>query len=128
MAEYIEFKAPEIGVNRVKQVKPSNKVIRNVWNMQLSQAKMDDLPLPTTNEEAISQIQTTLKMLDETEDFVATTLGLSKKQKDAMEDLSQEELGDLSGRLQAALLGIPDDAVDTDEEDEPNPKSGSAKE
>ncbi|WP_407886046.1 phage tail tube assembly chaperone [Levilactobacillus sp. N40-8-2] len=123
MADYIEFKAPEIGVNRVKKIKPTNKIIRKVLVLQLTQSKSfsmkDD---PETTEEMQTYVDGTIKLIDETEDFLATTLSLNKKQKDSLEDLTQEELGDLSGRLQFALMHVDEDVPDTDGEDEPNPK------
>lgn len=123
MAEYIEFKAPEIGMNRTKKILPINKVVRKVLALELTQAKVmamkDD---PETVDEVEEYVNGTLKFMDETEDFLITTLGLNKKQQDALEDLTQEQLGELSGRLQLALLHVDQSVPDTDEEDEPDPK------
>lgn len=123
MVDYIEFKAPELGINRVKKIKPTNKIIRKVLVLQLTQSKTFNMnDNPETAEEMQDYVDGTIKLIDETEDFLATTLSLNKKQKDSLEDLTQEELGELSGRLQFALMHVDEDVPDTDEEDEPNPK------
>ncbi|MCT3589313.1 hypothetical protein EFS21_01600 [Levilactobacillus brevis] len=123
MEEYIEFKAPEIGLNRAKKVVPTNRVIRKVLAVQLSQAKTTSVTdTPETVEEMETYTNAAIKLLDDTEDFLTATLGLNKKQQEALEDLTQEQLGSLSGRLQALLMHVDDSAPDTDQEDEPDPK------
>ncbi|MGY0229484.1 phage tail tube assembly chaperone [Levilactobacillus brevis] len=123
MEEYIEFKAPEIGLNRAKKVVPTNRVIRKVLAVQLSQAKTTSVTdTPETVEEMENYTNAVIKLLDDTEDFLTATLGLNKKQQEALEDLTQEQLGSLSGRLQALLMHVDDSAPDTDQEDEPDPK------
>jgi len=125
MADYIEFKAPEIGINRAKKVAPTNKIIRKVLALELTQAKvvaMDMNSDPETIDEAEERVNGMLKYMDDTEDFLATTLGLSKKQKDSLEDLTQNGLANLSMRLQSELLRVNPDEPDTDKEDEPDPK------
>lgn len=123
MEEYIEFKAPEIGLNRAKKVVPTNRVIRKVLAVQLSQAKTTSVTdTPETVEEMETYTNAAIKLLDDTEDFLTATLGLNKKQQEALEDLTQEQLGSLSGRLQALLMHVDDSAPDTDQEDEQDPK------
>ncbi|WP_334427236.1 MULTISPECIES: phage tail tube assembly chaperone [unclassified Levilactobacillus] len=123
MAEYIEFKAPEIGMNRTKKILPTNKIVRKVLTLELTQAKVMAMKdNPETVDEVEEYVNGTLKFMDETEDFLTTTLGLNKKQQEALEELTQEQLGELSGRLQVTLLHVDQSVSDTDEEDEPDPK------
>lgn len=123
MAEYIEFKAPEVGMNRTKKILPTNKIVRKVLTLELTQAKVMDMKdNPETVDEVEEYVNGTLKFMDETEDFLTTTLGLNKKQQEALEELTQEQLGELSGRLQVALLHVDQSVPDTDEEEEPDPK------
>lgn len=133
MSEFIEFKAPEIGLNRAKKILPTNKVMRRVWAMQLAQAKLtkaseDSDVDPLTLDGAAEISEQSLKFMDDVEDFLATTLGLTKKQRESIDDLTQEQTGELIARLQVALLYGDANVPDTDEEDEPNPKLESAKE
>lgn len=123
MAEYIEFKAPEVGMNRTKKILPTNKIVRKVLTLELTQAKVMAMKdNPETVDEVEEYVNGTLKFMDETEDFLTTTLGLNKKQQEALEELTQEQLGELSGRLQVALLHVDQSVPDTDEEEEPDPK------
>lgn len=125
MSEFIEFKAPEIGLNHAKKIKPTNKVMRRVWSLQLAQAKAATEEDPTDFESLENSVKSGLSLLDATEDFLTTTLSLSKKQQDALEDLTQDELGELAGRLQVLIIKADRDIPDTDAEDEPDPKSDS---
>ncbi|MGX6429582.1 phage tail tube assembly chaperone [Levilactobacillus yonginensis] len=127
MIEYIEFSAPEIGLNETKKIKPSNRNMRKIWNLQLIQAKAfssEGKELQTFDDLQKEHYQA-IELLDKTEEFLTTTLGLNKKQQDRLEDLTNDEIGELSGRLQYALSDINPNAEDTDKEDEPDPKSDS---
>ena len=127
MIEYIEFSAPEIGLNETKKIKPSNRNMRKIWNLQLIQAKAfssEGKELQTFDDLQKEHDQA-IELLDKTEEFLITTLGLNKKQQDRLEDLTNDEIGELSGRLQYALSDINPNAEDTDKEDEPDPKSDS---
>lgn len=127
MIEYIEFSAPEIGLNETKKIKASNRNMRKIWNLQLIQAKAalsEDKELKTLDDLQKEHDQA-IELLDKVEEFLTTTLGLNKKQQDRLEDLSNRETGELAGRLQYELSKISQNAEDTDKEDEPDPKSDS---
>jgi len=125
MIEYIEFSAPEIGLNETKKIKPSNRNMRKIWNLQLIQAKAfsNEDKEPQTFDDLQKEHDQAIELLDKTEEFLTTTLVLNKKQQDRLEDLTNDEIGELSGRLQYALSDINPNAEDTDKEDEPDPKS-----
>lgn len=129
MSEIVKFTAPEIGVNKAKELKPTNKIVRRVWALQLEQVKEQNVDAPETIDDLEDSFTKAMKLMDDTESFIVDTLKLSKKQTDALEDLTQEELGELCGRLMAAVLGVEKvDESESDEESEPNPKSESANE
>jgi len=99
--------------------------MRKIWNLQLIQAKAfssEGKELQTFDDLQKEHDQA-IELLDKTEEFLTTTLGLNKKQQDRLEDLTNDEIGELSGRLQYALSDINPNSEDTDKEDEPDPKS-----
>ena len=112
MADSIEFKAPEIGLNKVIKVAKTNGNLRQVWQFQLTLAKAsaDD------EHSDIEELQSALALLDQAEAFLATLLKLTAKQKNALEEIDQATLFGLVNRLSLALQGLePKDIEDRED-------------
>ncbi len=123
MAEIIKFAAPEIGIKKAREIKPTNKLIRQTWKLQLEQVKTSNQDDPTTVDDLEGSFNAAIKLMDDSEDFLVAALKLNGKQRDLLEDLTQEELGNLVGRLMYALMNIDGKNHQSDEAIEPDPKS-----
>lgn len=115
MAETIDFKAPEIGLNKAVKVAKSNGNLRKVWQLQLALAESE------TDKELTVEEETTLALtlLDKSEAFLIDLLKLNAKQKQALEDTDQKTLYVLVAQLSAKLQGV---SIEPTAEDEEAPK------
>lgn len=123
MSELIKVTAPEIGMNKAKSIKPTNKLMRRIWSLQLKEMKLSQYDgEEITDENVIELYEKSIENLDDIEDFLVDVLSLNKTQKDKLEDLTQVELEQLAVRVQMTILQTNGNEGPSDEEVEPDPK------
>lgn len=109
-------------MNKPTFVKTSNKNMRKTLQYQLDQAKAQDI----ADKEPDEQIELSLKLIDDTEDYIVDMLGLDDKGKDKLENLELEQSTEIATRISLRLNGLTDQEIDKifaddgedDEEDE----------
>lgn len=101
----------KIHVEKLKktfEVKPTNKVIRSVYQFQLDASKLSNIT-KNTNVEAYANA---IKLIDLIENFLTQTLGLSKTEaKKLDEDFEQDDITEMANYVCGRLLGMSDEDI-----------------
>lgn len=91
-------------------IKQSVKNMRKTYKLQLTFAKNGDME-GKTDEELVEGM---LNTFDEAINYVSSLLKLNDKQKEELEDLSQDELLDTANTIAMKLMGIKEADVKDD--------------
>lgn len=104
----VQLRFKELGMNKPTFVKTSNKNMRKTLQYQLDQAKAQDI----ADKEPDEQIQLSLKLIDDTEDYIADMLGLDEKGKNRLENLELEQSTEIATRISLRLNGLSEQEID----------------
>lgn len=104
----VQLRFTQLGMNKPTFVKTSNKNMRKTLQYQLDQAKAQDIG----NKEPDEQIELSLKLIDDTEDYIVDMLGLDEKGKDKLENLELEQSTEIATRISLRLNGLSDQEID----------------
>lgn len=104
----VQLRFTQLGMNKPTFVKTSNKNMRKTLQYQLDQAKAQDIG----DKEPDEQIQLSLKLIDDTEDYIVDMLGLDDKGKDKLENLELEQSTEIATRISLRLNGLSDQEID----------------
>lgn len=91
-------------------IKQSVKNMRKTYKLQLVFSRNGDMEGKTDEE----LVEAMLDTFDEAIDYVSTLLNLSDKQKEELEDLSQDELLDTANTIAMKLMGIKAEDIKED--------------
>lgn len=108
-------------------VKASNKNMRKVYEQQLKMAKIDAANDTDADTDITETFKNNLAVIDSTEDFITTTLKLTAKQRDALEDLDQAETVDMANHISMRLLGMSEKDIKEANEPEAEEAGGQEK-
>ena len=94
-------------------VKPTNKVIRSVYQYQLDSAKLSDVK----NKKAVEIFSNAIAQIDRTENFLSQTLGLSKKESEKLDDeFELNDISEMANYVAQRLMGMSDEDIKESEE------------
>ncbi len=95
-------------LDKTFEVKPTNKVIRSVYQFQYDASKLSSIT-DTTNIEAYVNA---IKLIDLIENFLTQTLCLSKAEaKKLDEDFEQDDISEMANYVCGRLLGMSDEDI-----------------
>jgi hypothetical protein len=101
----------KIHVEKLKktfEVKPTNKVIRSVYQFQLDSAKLSNVQ----GKKPVELFSDAIKMIDNIEDFLVKTLGLSKEEaKKLDDDFDQADISEMANYVASRLMGMSDEDI-----------------
>lgn len=104
----VQLRFKELGMNKPTFVTTSNKNMRKTLQYQLDQAKAQDIG----DKEPDEQIELSLKLIDNTEDYIVDMLGLDDKGKNKLENLELEQSTEIATRISLRLNGLSDQEID----------------
>ncbi len=104
----VQLRFTQLGMNKPTFVKTSNKNMRKTLQYQLDQAKAQDIG----DKEPDEQIELSLKLIDDTEDYIVDMLGLDDKGKNKLENLELEQSTEIATRISLRLNGLSDQEID----------------
>ena len=104
----------KIHVDKLKKtfaVKPTNKVMRSVYQFQLDSAKLSNMQGKKSSE----VFSDAIKLIDNIEGFLTNTLGLSKAEaKKLDDDFGQEDISEMANYVASRLMGMSDEEIKED--------------
>lgn len=109
----VKVDASVLGIKKPVELKESNRNIKATLKLQVLLNKLSKLNEDTTYEEYLDM---SIKIQEETQDYIVNMLKLSDQQQEKLEDLEQEETGALITSIVEKILHL-DEAVK--EEDDP---------
>jgi Protein of unknown function (DUF1268). len=100
--------AKELGIKKVIEVEPTNKVVRDTWKIQKTQVKMKIKQASRADsEDAIEEmLDLMLATQDEMISYIINTLRLTSAQAKKIDDMTFNETVDLANKISAEILGI----------------------
>lgn len=101
----------KIHVDKLKKtfdVKPTNKVMRSVYQFQLDSAKLSNMQ----GKKSAEVFSDAIKLIDNIEGFLTNTLGLSKAEaKKLDDDFGQEDISEMANYVASRLMGMSDEEI-----------------
>lgn len=109
----VKINAKILGINKPIEVKESNRNLKLAMKLQIKFAKNSEID----SDDALESINGLLEIEEATTEFISTVLRLNEKQQEELEDLDQEETGDLLQEVLSKLLHLDE----TEDEDNGEP-------
>ncbi|MGK4125687.1 phage tail tube assembly chaperone [Limosilactobacillus vaginalis] len=101
-------------LNKTFDVTPTNKVIRSVYQFQLDSAKLSNVQ----GKKAVDIFSDAIKMIDNIENFLTKTLGLSKEESKKLDDeFEQGDITEMANYVASRLMGMPDKEIKEEQAD-----------
>lgn len=105
----VKINAKILGINKPIEVKESNRNLKLAMKLQIKFAQNSEID----SDDAMESIAGLLEIEEATTEFISTVLRLNEKQQESLEDLDQEETGELLQEVLSKLLHL--DEVEEDE-------------
>lgn len=104
----------KIHVEKLKktfEVKPTNKLMRSVYQFQLDSAKLSNME----GKKSTEFFENAIKLIDNIEGFLVNTLGLSKAEaKKLDDDFEQADIAEMANYVSSRLMGLTDEDIKAD--------------
>ena len=101
-------------LNKTFDVTPTNKVIRSVYQFQLDSAKLSNVQ----GKKAVDVFSDAIKMIDNIENFLTKTLGLSKEESKKLDDeFEQGDITEMANYVASRLMGMSDKEIKEEQAD-----------
>lgn len=110
----VKVNASVLGIKSPILVKESNRNIKLALKLQILMSQSSD-KLSREDLSMEEQVLESIKLQDGIVDFISAILKLSDKQIDALEDLEQDETGDLLQDILSKIMHVDEDAEDGEE-------------
>lgn len=95
-------------LNKTFDIKPTNEVIRKVYQFQLDNAKLSS----DASQNTVKMFESGIKLIDLIENFLKDILGLTKSQVEKIDkEMEQSDLSEMSNYVSSRLMGMTDKEI-----------------